>query len=155
LTSFLFATALTGWLYYQTKNRIGDLSENKKTSQDFEVCDEDRIGQNYGLTAIYEGGKKAIKQGVLNELEDLSFEKPGLITFRFIVNCKGEIGRFRAKSTDIDLQEMEVTTADIKKIEQALLQLINWTPAKNDFDSYDSYYVLNFKIRNDKIVDIF
>ncbi len=155
LTSFLFAAALTGWFYYQTANRIGDLGENNKTDRDFEVCDKDWIGQNYGMTADYEGGKKAIKQDILNDLKALSFEKSGLITFRFIVNCKGKTGRFQAKSTDLDLQEMEVNQSKIKELEKALLQLENWIPAKNEFDSYDSYYVLNFKIRNNNIVDIF
>jgi len=155
LISFLVAAAITGWFYYQTDNRIGDLDENKKTDHDFEVCNENWITQNYGMHAEYPGGKKAIKQQILNDLEALSFEKSGLITFRFIVNCEGKAGRFRANSTDTALQEIEVDQSKIKDIEKALLQLKNWTPAKNEFDSYDSYYVLNFKIRNNNIVDIF
>jgi len=155
LSSFLFAAALTGWFYYQTTNRIGDLDENRTIDNDFEVCNEDWIGQNYGMTANYEGGKKGIKQEILKDLEALSFEKSGLITFRFIVNCKGEPGRFRANSTNTQLQQIEVDESKIKDIENALIQLKNWTPAKNKFDSYDSYYVLNFKIRNNKITDIF
>jgi len=154
-TSFLFAAALTGWLYYQMDNRIGDLSENNKIDQNFEVCDETRITQNYGMRAEYSGGNKAIKEEILNDLQTLNFEQPGLITFRFIVNCKGKTGRFRVNSTDTDLKEIEVDPSKIKDIEKAFLQLKKWTPAKNEFDSYDSYYVLNFKIRNNNIVDIF
>mgnify|MGYP003121024209 FL=1 len=154
-TSFLFAAALTGWLYYQMDNRIGDLSENNKTDQNFEVCDDNRITQNYGMRAEYSGGNKAIKEEILNDLQTLNFEQPGLITFPFIVNCKGKTGRFRVNSTGTDLQEIEVDPSKIKDIEKALLQLKKWAPAKNEFDSYDSYYVLNFKIRNNNIVDIF
>ena len=154
-TSFLFAAALTGWLYYQMDNRIGDLSENNKTDQNFEVCDDNRITQNYGMRAEYSGGNKAIKEEILNDLKTLNFEQPGLITFRFIVNCKGKTCRFRVNSTGTDLQEIEVDPSKIKDIEKALLQLKKWTPAKNEFDSYDSYYVLNFKIKNNNIVDIF
>ena len=42
-----------------------------------------------------------------------------------------------------------------KSIEEALLSLKNWNPAKNEYNSYDSYYVLNFKVRSNEIVDIF
>ena len=44
---------------------------------------------------------------------------------------------------------------NIEKIEKSLLKLKNWKPAGNEYNFYDSYYVLNFKIRNDKLVDIF
>ncbi|MCB7482131.1 hypothetical protein [Christiangramia sediminis] len=155
LISFLVAIILTGWLNYQAKNRIGDLSENKEQDHDFQVCNEDRITQYYGMDTDFEGGKRAIKNKIFPELEELNYKGSGLITFRFIVNCEGEIGRFRHKATDLDMEEMAISPANIEKIEGALLKLKNWNPASNDYNTYDSYYVLNFKIRNDKLVDIF
>lgn len=155
LISFLVAIILTGWLNYQAKNRIGDLSENKEQDRDFQVCNEDKITQYYGSGTAFQGGRKGIKKRIFQELEKLNYKGSGLITFRFIVNCEGEIGRFRHRATDLNMEEMIITSANIEKIEKSLLKLKNWKPAGNEYNSYDSYYVLNFKIRNDKLVDIF
>ena len=57
--------------------------------------------------------------------------------------------------THLKLENIEISSEKLNKIENALVDLKNWNPAKNEFNSYDSYYVLNFKIRNNRIVDIF
>lgn len=92
----------------------------------------------------------------MSELQSLDFKESGLLTYRFVVNCKGEIGRFRLKATNEDLQKIEVNSKNIQEIEKELRDLKNWNPARNKSGyTYDSYYILNFKIENDKIVDIF
>lgn len=153
--SLAVAIVLSIWIYYQLSHRVGDLSEIKERDHDFQVCDEDKIAQYYGMNTSYEGGKRAIKKEILHELQDLEFKEPGLITYRFIVNCKGEIGRLRYRSTDTDLNKNEIDPGNIQHIEKSLLHLKNWNPATNKEYSFDSYYVLNFKIRDNKISDIF
>ena len=134
---------------------IGELSSNREIDGGFKVCNEDKIPNYYGMDTDYEGGKKAIKNKLLDSLQNLKFGNPGLITFRFIVNCEGDIGRFRTQSTNLKLEKIEIDSKKLKNIENALVNLKDWNPAKNEFNSYDSYYVLNFKIRNNRIVDIF
>lgn len=153
--SFLLALSITAWAYYQTTHKVGELTADKRIDKDFKVCNEDQITEYYGMDTDYQGGKKAIKDRILKDLESLNFKGSGLITFRFIVNCKGEIGRFRVKATNLDLQKREVGTENIDEIEKALAGLKNWNPAKNNHGSYDSYYLLNFKIKDRKIADIF
>lgn len=155
IISAAIAIALTGWIYYQMSHTVGELSSDREIDGDFKVCNEDKIPNYYGMDTDYEGGKKAIKNKLLNNLQNLKFENPGLITFRFIVNCEGDIGRFRTQSTNLKLERIEIDSKKLKYIENALGNLKDWKPAKNEFNSYDSYYVLNFKIRNDRIVDIF
>ena len=136
-------------------HKVGELKLDSEIDRNFKVCNEDKIPHYYGMNTDYEGGKKAIKNKLLGKLQNLKFENPGLITFRFIVNCEGEIGRFRTESTNLKLENIEISSEKLNKIESALVDLKNWHPAKNEFYSYDSYYVLNFKIRNNRIVDIF
>ncbi|PKD20012.1 hypothetical protein APR41_15180 [Salegentibacter salinarum] len=152
--SLVIALILTGWLYYLSGKRVGDLAVDEQQDGDFQVCDEDKIFQYYNLDTDYKGGKKAIKKEILNELESLNFKNQGLVTARFIVNCNGDAGRFRYKSTDLDLKEMKVNSENIERIKSAVLLLQNWNSPKEN-KVFDSYYVLNFKIRNNKIVDIF
>jgi len=153
--SSVIAITLTGWIYYQMSHTVGELSLDKKIDGDFKVCNEDKIPNYYGMDTDYEGGKKAIKNKLLDNLQNLKFENSGLITFRFIVNCEGDIGRFRTQSTNLKLEEIEIDSKKLKNIKSALVNLKNWNPARNEFNSFDSYYVLNFKIRNNRIVDIF
>ncbi|WP_026933295.1 hypothetical protein [Christiangramia echinicola] len=155
LISAVLAVVITGWVYYQMSHSIGELSSNTEIDGDFKVCDEDKIPNYYSMDTDYEGGKKAIKNELLSNLQNLKFEDSGLITFRFIVNCEGEIGRFRIQSTDLKLEKIEIDSEKLKTLEYALVSLKKWNPAKNEFNSYDSYYVLNFKIRDNRVVDIF
>lgn len=157
LISFLIALSITIWGYYQATHRIGELEANDKIDDnDFKLCNEDIIAEYYGMNTDYIGGKKAIKSKILSELQFLNFKESGLLTYRFIVNCEGEIGRFRLKATNTDLQKIEVDSKNIREIENTLSELKNWNPAINKSGyTYDSYYVLNFKIENKKIVDIF
>jgi hypothetical protein len=60
------------------------------------------------------------------------------------------------KSTNRNLQKIKINSDNISEIEKALAELKNWSTAKNKSGNYyDHYYILNFKIDNKKIVDIF
>ena len=155
LISTLIALSITAWLYYLSENKVGDLAENRKIDGDFRVCNEDRIIQYYSMNTEYRGGKKAIRKKILQDLQVLNFKNEGLITYRFVVNCKGEAGRFRSIATDLDNGNINIDPKKLKKINEALYQLKDWIPAQNEKNSFDSYYVLNFKIRNGQIMDIF
>lgn len=153
--SFLIALSITVWGYYQSTHKVGELTADKNIDKDFEVCNENKIYEYYNLDTDYTGGKTEIKNRIFSNLESLSFKEPGLVTFRFIVNCNGEIGRFRVKSVNKNLKKNEIDSENIREIEKALMELKKWKPAKNEYGTYDSYYVLNFKIEKNKISDIF
>ncbi len=155
LISFLIALSLTAWAYYQSTHKVGELIADKNIDKDFEICNDKRIYEYYNYGTEYIGGKKEIKNRIFSDLEFLNFKETGLVTFRFVVNCNGEIGRFRVKSIDKDLKKNEISSENIREIEKALLKLKNWNPGKNKYGAQDSYYLLNFKIENNKIIDIF
>lgn len=136
-------------------HRVGELSSNSELDGDFKVCNEDQIPNYYGMNTSFTGGKKAIKNRIIQDLQNLKFHHSGLISFRFIVNCEGNIGRFRTQATNLELENLEIDQDKIKIIEEALTKLKQWNPARNEYNTFDSYYVLNFKIRNNRIVDIF
>lgn len=147
--------SITAWAYYQSSHKVGEIIADKNIDKDFKLCNEQRIYEYYNYGTYYSGGKKGIKNTIFNELKSLNFKESGLITFRFVVNCNGEIGRFRVKSIDEDLNKNKISSENIREIEKALIRLKNWNPGKNKNGVQDSYYVLNFKIENNKITDIF
>jgi|TARA_B110000967_G_C18813233_1_gene524749 hypothetical protein len=156
LISFLIALVLTIWLNYQVTNRVGDLSFNKEIDKStFKVCDEKRIPQYYSTKSNYQGGKKAIKKELWKTTEQLNFGNSGFITFRFIINCNGKIGRFRIKTIDSELKENSFDSLKIKTLQASIIKLQKWNAGTWKDKTLDSYFVLNFKIEQGKITDIF
>ncbi|MCY2686017.1 hypothetical protein [Salinimicrobium sp. TH3] len=158
LLSFLMAASLTGWFYYQVDHEVGEINyDDSRDDPAFELCDEDRVQQDYSpVGANYRGGKKAIERELLEGLQEkLIFEGSGLITLRFVVNCKGETGRFRIWAIDGEIQEKEFIQEQIHMFKTSVAQLEHWEPGWWEEKIFDSYYQVNFKIKDGKITDIF
>lgn len=146
-------------LEYFAKNKIetikydGTLDKNQ-----LNICDEDRILQYYMVSTDYNGGKRAIKNKLLPIIEEegISFgTENGNITIRFIVNCKGEIGLFRAKSINENLKSTDFDDANLEFLKSLVSQLDDWIVKSENEMKFDSYYHINFKIRNGLVTDIF
>jgi hypothetical protein len=156
LTSFLIALAVTIWLYYQTTNNVGDIPFDASIdNSEFVVCDEEYIVQYYSANTYYEGGERAIKKELAKILNNLDFDKSGTITFRFIVNCNNQAGRFRVKMVNTDLKETSFKSSNIKQMQETIKSLNSWHAGKWNNQPLDTYYNLSFKIQNGKITDIF
>ncbi len=158
--SFSLFVILILWLYYLVSHNIGEITYNKETdTSNFKICNKETVFQYYSVGTSYTGGRKNIKKE-LTEL--LSESKPhfktynGYITFRFIVNCKGEIDFIRIKEVNKDYQKVSFPDKEVLKLKKAILQLKNWQAGtlKNG-KSVDSYYQINFKIKNGIIQEIF
>ena len=156
LTSFLLAVAIYFWASSLHSKQVGDIPFDLSIdNSEFVVCDEDQIDQYYFAGTYYEGGKRAIKKELREHITHLDFEKSGIITFRFVVNCTNQIGRFRTKMVTTDLKETSFNSSNIKQIQESIKNLKDWHAGKWNNKALDTYYVLNFKIQNGKITDIF
>lgn len=159
ISSATIVIALYFMLEYFAKNKIetikydGTLDKNQ-----LNICDEDRILQYYMVSTDYNGGKRAIKNKLLPIIEEegISFgTENGNITIRFIVNCKGEIGLFRAKSINENLKSTDFDDANLEFLKSLVSQLDDWIVKSENEMKFDSYYHINFKIRNGLVTDIF
>lgn len=161
-SKFLLSTAILAiatflTIQYLTKKKIEQITYDKEIDEsDLILCDDDRVGQYYMFSTDYNGGKRAIKHKLLPIIlnDQISFgTQSGNITVRFIVNCKGEIGLFRAKAID----ENQVTTNfdNTEYLISVVQQLNDWIVENRKDKKYDSYYFINFKITNGLVTDIF
>jgi len=158
--SFLILLGLIIWINYLIKNDVGDINfDGSIDRSDFKICNEDRIFQYYFVKTSYIGERKAIRETILDYLkhENIEFNrKSGYITFRFIVNCEGQAGRYRFKAVDEKLLKTTFSTEKIEKLKNAVMKLNNWKAGTfEDGIPADSYYQISFKIMDGKIVDIF
>ncbi|WP_077399125.1 hypothetical protein [Cellulophaga omnivescoria] len=158
--SFLLFLSLTIWINYLMKNNVGDIAyDSSIDDSSFVVCNEEQIFQYYSVGTSYEGERKAIREEIFTELENKNLvfgNKSGYITFRFIVNCNGQAGRYRFKEVDSHFLETSSKEDLINQLKVAVMKLNKWKAGTLNNDTpVDSYYQINFKIIEGKIEDIF
>lgn len=136
---------------------VEDIQFNEEfDSFEFATCKGDGYIKQYfnNSKAIeYKGGKRAIIDN-FKELYKPSKSFSGLIRIRFIVNCKGESGRFRILSMNYDYKEINAPSSITNQLLQITKGLDGWSPKTYRNEAIDYYQYLSFKIMNGEIVKI-
>jgi hypothetical protein len=132
-----------------------------KSKDDFYVCN-DLIYQNnpihryYYSAPVYNGGIYNI-----TKTYNLKYRKPedikesGLIRIRFLINCKGETGRFEMIEMDNNYVIKTFHASISTQILNICKALNEWTPGRRNNVNLDSYKFLTFKIKDSEIIEIF
>lgn len=136
---------------------VGDIvADRNMDDPNFKACQEDRAAVHYNFDSpnLYEGEKPAIVRAFMDM--DLPKVKGslGYVTVRFMVNCKGETGRFRVEQVDTDYKKKTFNTGISDAILATTKSLNGWIPATYDGKVYDYYKYLTFKIIDNQIVDV-
>ncbi len=156
---FVFFCSLIIWLNYQMKNNVGDITyDSSRDDPNFLLCDEQRVHQYYSVGTSYLDERKGIRTSIFDFLERNPIDLKGVsgyVTFRFIVNCNGEIGWFRNKAIDFLYKSMDVGDNSLEVLLKSIENLKDWKPGIYNGQNVDSYYQINFKIDEGVIVDIF
>lgn len=122
----------------------------------FQLCNEASILETGGSSPSYKGGIKALNRYFSEPLDDLPLQKGenGFLTVRFLMNCKGQPGRFRLLAINERYKPKEFPNA----ISNLLLELVkkapDWQVGVHQGSQYDSYHMLTFKIVDGQVVDI-
>ena len=136
--------------------RVGDIPvKSNIETEDFSPCHEDNIYQYYQINTGYVGGERAIKSELESTFPINTLTESGLLTIRFIVNCKGETGIYRSKMIDSSLQEIDISSKDLTQIYAAISALENWEPGRVREQPADSYHQISFKLLDGEVIDIF
>lgn len=137
---------------------VGNIPYNKDIdSSEFVICDEDLIKEYYVRRSSdtppnYLGEKRGMEKEILkaySKPDDL--DQDGYITIRFIVNCKGETGRFRIEEMDNNFKPMKFDERITNQLFLIVKELSGWVPRSNGDKSFDFYQYLTFKIQNGHI----
>lgn len=133
---------------------VGDIVISE--SDDFKACDEKRILQYYNFVkgVQYRGDKPAL----LNHFSNVSTfdtNDTGYLTIRFVVNCKGETGRFRVEGMNSSYESREFSSACTTELLTRTQQLDGWLIGTNEEgEAFDYYQYLTFKLEAGKILEI-
>lgn len=123
----------------------------------FQPCHEDYSLFYYQVDNsdhLYKGEKPAI----VKTFDDIKLpaidQNDGYVTIRFLVNCKGETGRFRVEQVDFEYKDKEFEGELVTQLLEKTKQLDGWWPATREGYKCDYYKYLTFKIINNQTVDI-
>ena len=139
---------------------VGDIkSDSILDDPKFKTCNGDENAFQYFNTG--EGLKyKGEKTTLVSKIQD-SFKpvkdgenQNGYIRIRFIVNCRGDAGRFRVLSSDFDYQDKVFDKDIVNQLLNIVKDLDGWEIMTKNGKSLDYYLYLIFKLENGRIIEI-
>lgn len=136
---------------------VGDITNDPKTDQDFQVCDEDRILQyyNFGKGFQYKGEKISLVKHFTAAFDSTRYnDESGFVTIRFVVNCKGQAGRFRVQEMGDDYQPKKFAKRLTEDLLAVTKKLDGWIAGEMQGKPYDYYQYLVFKFEHGKLIEI-
>jgi len=137
---------------------VGDSKINLQIdTADFQLCNSESVVKQYfhfdkGLQ--YEGEKKELEAHFKRHYVPVKSEQSGLVRIRFIVNCKGETGRFRIIGSDLDYNEQVFNNEIVSQLLHITQSLKGWAVLSKRDKPKDYYQYLIFKIVKGDLIDI-
>ncbi len=124
-------------------------------NDNFYLCDEKRIFQYYNPErATYSEGKNGLRKFVLSNYVNKGYSDSGYLNFRFIINCKGEAGRYVFHENDLELNPKPFNKDLVKQLLKITTQLKKWNPNYVQEEFRDSYMYISYRIENGEITEI-
>lgn len=116
------------------------------------ICDSTKI--NSGRNRLrYIGGTNKLRKDITSKyLYSQEYETfSGYIVIRFLVNCEGKSGRYRAQFLNLDFSPLSAPSDLLKYSIELVKSLDSWTKS-SVYDSKEEYSkFINLKIKNGKI----
>nr|WP_298995730.1 hypothetical protein [uncultured Allomuricauda sp.] len=129
--------------------------DESRLNNGFHVCNESQIYQYYNPEkATYSQGKNGIRRFILDNYVNEDYSNSGYLTFRFVINCKGEAGRYIIHENNLDLIPKEFNPKLTEHLFNLTIQLKEWNPNFIRGEYRDSYMFLTYKIENGEITEI-
>lgn len=144
-----------------SKPEVGDIPfDPELDTADFTICNEANMEQSYARRSddeptTYEGEKRGLERDILSkyQMEDILGED-GYITVRFVVNCKGDTGKFRVEEMGFDYRVKQFDQRITSQLLDIVKKLDGWVPRKRKDRTLDTFQYLTFKIQKGQIVKI-
>ncbi len=119
---------------------------------DFIICDS--TGLSSGRNRLqYIGGNGKLRQDILSNFsykhEYKSFN--GFIVVRFLVNCDGRSGRYRAQSLNFDFSPTDAPSSLLKNTLDLIKRLDTWQKSSRGESDQEYSKYINLKFKDGKI----
>jgi len=137
--------------------QVGDIKADPMLDDTtFHACRESNIPQYYSVDGSFEGENPAIERYFKqNFRKQKTWTKSnGYLTIRFVVNCKGETGRFRIQEMDLNYHAKKFPETLSQHLLTLCKQMNGWKAGKSETLVHDYYQYLTFTIAHGEILRI-
>lgn len=126
--------------------------DTKLDSPDYLICDSTKMGSGRSRVRYIDGTDKLKEAITSNYLYDQKYATfSGYIVIRFLVNCEGKSGRYRAQALNLDFSPSNAPSALLKHSTELIKSLDNWTKSTRHDSKAEYSKFINLKIKNGKI----
>ncbi len=141
---------------------IGDIEFDAQIdTSNFELCNSEKMAVQYYAYTKHTGNKPyANEKHEIDQLFRNSYDsekvkkQSGLVRIRFMVNCKGEAGRYRILGMNKMYQKIEFDLSITDQLLSITKRIPKWNPFYTETLIRDYYMYLIFKIEQGKLVEI-
>jgi len=124
-------------------------------NDDFEICNEKWIAQYYNPErATFSKGKNGLRKFILSNYENKNYKDSGYLNIRFIINCKGEAGRYIIHENNLNLESQKFNTDLVNQLFKLTTELKKWNPNFIGGEFRDSYMYISYRIEHGEITEI-
>lgn len=101
------------------------------------------------------GGKRDLWRYFGEHLDKgLLGNESGYLTFRFVINCEGEAGRFITEEAGLDFARKRFPEQLIEHVFQLLITYDDWQATQGREEALDAYAYVTLKLRDGELIDI-
>ncbi len=132
--------------YIDPANALGDPNFTTCANDIYEYYNSEPSGG-------YLYGKKALRDTVLRKFS-YSQAESGFLTFRFVVNCKGQPGRYIVIENDLELKPKKFNEKLVSHLLEITQSFKEWKLVILENQPRDYYIYVTYKLKNGKIIEI-
>lgn len=142
------------------RQRVGYIDPEDVMDQnaDFKICGRySNVADYYNShpDGRFAGGKREMLNIIHSRIDKGKLhDESGYLTFRFIVNCKGEAGLFTTEQADLNYKEKSFNKETVDHLHNIVYELKTWSPCVIEEEARDSYFYITFRMKNGEIIDV-
>ena len=129
-------------------------STNSLLSKDFKTCNDYIYDYYNPKRPTYITEKNGLRKFILENYKNKNYTDSGYLNIRFVINCKGETGRYVIHENDLNLIPQNFTKELKEQLFNLTTQLNEWNPNIIRDKKVDSYMYISYRIENGKITEI-
>lgn len=136
--------------------QVGDILPDPELDGDFQNCNIGRLPQYYAYHDKPFAKEKIHFERYIQSHYQVpeDVKESGLLRIRFIVNCKGESGRFRLLSMNENYKEIEFSPSISDQLLRLTKEYKEWRVLSYEGLESDYYFYVSFKIKKGKIKEV-
>jgi hypothetical protein len=139
--------------------RIAYINPKKSLTDDlnFHLCDKEADILDYYNTDpdSHHPHKDSLRMQLAKSIDTNKLkQESGYLTFRFVMNCKGERGRYICEEANLDFEPKRFDKEVRDYLLKQVIKTKGWKPQPLGEETRDAYVYITFRLKDGKIIEL-